>query len=122
MIGAGKKVIAIESNIGNMSGIILEEIKSLYFSQKRNEIFKEMLTIYDMINEDRDWQNEVITLKDKVFKAVKSKRYAEVFQLCSEFIDNLPTDYFQGKVFNMDMNAIKNNFSEQLRAQCMFGI
>lgn len=63
-----------------------------------------------------------IILKDKAFKAVRNKRYAEVFQLCSAFIDKLPADYFQGKVFNMDINAIKNDFSEQLRAQCMFGI
>ncbi|MDE7205865.1 MAG: hypothetical protein K2N90_01660 [Lachnospiraceae bacterium] len=122
MIGAGKKVIAIERNIGNMSDIILEEIKSPYFPQERSAIFKEIITIYDMINEDGDWQNEVIALKDKVFKAVKNKRHVEAFQLCSEFIDNLPTDYFQGKIFNMDINAIKNCFSEQLRAQCMFGI
>lgn len=122
MIGAGKKVIANESNIGNMSGIILEEIKSPYFPQKRGDIFKEILTIYDMINEDKDWQVEVLVLKEKVFKAVKKKRYVEAFQLCSAFIDHLPTDYFQGKVANTDLNAIKNNFSEQLRAQCMFGI
>lgn len=122
MIGAGKKVITIERNIGNMSGMILEEIKSPYFPQKRNELFQEILTIYDMINEDENWQDAVTILKDKAFKAVRNKRYAEVFQLCSAFIDKLPADYFQGKVFNMDINAIKNDFSEQLRAQCMFGI
>ncbi len=122
MIGAGEKVIAIECNIGNMSSTILGEIQSPFLPQKRSQMFKEILTVYDMINEDGDWQDEVILLKDKVCKAVKNKRYAEIFQLCSEFIDNLPMDYFQGKVPDMDLNTIKNNFSEQLRAQCMFGM
>lgn len=122
MIGAGEKIIAIESNVGNMSRIILEEIQPPFLPQKWSLIFKEIYALYDMINEDENWQDEVTLLKKKVSKAVKSKRYAEIFQLCSEFIDNLPTGYFQEKMGNMDMNTIKNDFSEQLRAQCMFGI
>lgn len=124
MTHAGEKIIAIEHNVGNMSSMILEEIQSPFLPQKWVLIFKDIFSLYDMINEDENWHDEVISLKNKVCKAVKNKRYAEIFKLCSEFIDNLPTDYFQGKVFNrdMDMNTIKNFFSEQLRAQCMFGI
>ena len=118
IIGAGKKVIAIENNIGSMSDTILEELEAPFLPQKRSQMVREILTVYDMLNEE--WHEELSALRSKASKAVKKKRYMEVFQLCSDFIDNLPADYFHGKVSDMDLHTIKNEFSEQIRAQCLF--
>ena len=117
-VGAGKKVIAIESNMGNLSDTVLEELESPFLPQKRSQIVRKVLTIYDMIS--KEWNDELSALRSKAYKAVKKKRYTEIFQLCSDFIDNLPTDYFQGIVSDMDLHTIKNEFSEQIRAQCLF--
>lgn len=118
IIGAGKKVIAIENNIGSMSDTILEELESPFLPQKSNLMVRDILTVYDMLNEE--WHEELSALRSKACKAVKKKRYMEIFQLCSDFIDNLPSDYFQGKVSDMELHTIKNAFSEQIRAQCLF--
>lgn len=118
IIGAGKKIIAIENNIGSMSDTILKELECPFLPQRSSQIVREIFAVYDMLNEE--WHEELSALRSKAYKAVKRKRCAEVFQLCSDFMDNLPKDYFQGKVSDMDLHTIKNEFSEQIRAQCMF--
>ena len=73
MIAAGKKVVAVESNIGKVSSVILEELKQPYFPKKRNEVFKDILLIYDTINEDICLQEEFNSLKKEVCKCIKKK-------------------------------------------------
>ena len=62
-----------------MSNVILEEIKSPYLPQKNNQIFKEVFAIYDKINRDADWQDEMVSLKSKVHKAVKKSDIQKFF-------------------------------------------
>lgn len=122
MIAAGKKVVAIESNIGNVSNTILEELKKPYFPKKRNEVFKDILLVYDTINEDIDIQEEFISLKKEVCKCIKKNRTSEIFQLCSEFVDSLPSDYFSIRKIELDINEIKDNLEEQVYAQCILDV
>ncbi|MDE7423929.1 MAG: hypothetical protein K2N51_09580 [Lachnospiraceae bacterium] len=122
MIAAGKKVVAVESNIGKVSSVILEELKQPYFPKKRNEVFKDILLIYDTINEDICLQEEFNSLKKEVCKCIKKNRTSEILPLCSEFIDRLPTDYFNVRNIEIDIDEIKDCLEEQIYAQCILDV
>lgn len=122
MVAAGEKIVAIENNIGNVSNVILQEIKSPYFPNRRNQIFNEILLVYDAINEEASIREEFILLKSNVCKAIKRKKSTEIFQLCNDFVDNLSADYFIVRGIDLDINRIKNILAEQIRAQCMLDI
>lgn len=122
MIAAGKKVVAVESNIGKVSSVILEELKHPYFPKKRNEVFADILLIYDTINEDICLQEEFKSLKKEVCKCIKKNRNSQIFPLCSEFIDRLPNDYFNIRNIELDINKIKDMLEEQVYAQCMLDV
>lgn len=122
MIAAGEKIVALENNIGNVADTILEEIKKPYFPNKRLEKFNEILLVYDTVNEDISLQEKFASLREQVCKAAKRKKQMEIFQLCSEFVDNLPADYFKNKGINFEISRIKNILAEQLHAQCILDI
>ena len=122
MIAAGKKVVAVESNIGKVSSVILEELRQPYFPKKRNEVFKNILLVYDTINEDICLREEFNSLKKEVCKCIKKNRNSQILPLCSEFVDSLPIDYFNVRKIELDINKIKDMLEEQVYAQCMLDV
>ena len=87
---------------------ILEELDSPFLPQKSSLMVWEIFIIYDMLNEE--WHEELSALRSKACKAVKKKRYMEVFQLCSDFIDNLPSDY---TVWEKDFNVLRSGAAKR---------
>lgn len=122
MIAAGEKIVAIENSIGSAADIILAEIEKPYFQSKQLQVFKKTLLIYDTFSKDESLQEKFDSLKSEVCKLVKRKKNVEIYQLCSDFVDSLPTEYLKKKEINLEVNRIKNILAEQLYAQCILDI
>ena len=53
---------------------------------------------------------------------IKRRKSSPTYDLCSELIDKLSDDYFKKVGIDLEIDEIKNKFSEQLRAQCMLDV
>lgn len=128
MIAIGKKIVAIEQCMGNkVEKMILADFENPYFPNRRIEVYKEMLQIYDTLNEDDELKDSFTTLKLECNKV--KRKWASLYQLCSEYIEGLPENYFEDKGVKIESNIsyndkgrIKDGLARYLEAQCIFGI
>ena len=122
LVSAGKKVIAIERNIGNLSNMILEEFNEPYFQWGRLSIYKKGLTMYKIVKEDTAFKQEFECLMQNVRKMIKGKKTRKAYQLSEDFIEQLPVDYFGSKGIDLELSKIKYMFSERVYAQCVLDV
>lgn len=129
MIGAGRKIVDIENSMSaDTANMILEEMKNPYISNVRMEWYSDLIQIYDALNEDLEWKEEFELLKQECYRNYKKKNK---YEICSNFVDKLPENYFKEKgimfkfnfmkIYESESHYIKNKLSEYLDAQCIFG-
>lgn len=122
-VSAGKKVIAIERNVGNLSNMILEEFNEPFFQRGSLSHYKKELAIYRIVKEDTAIRQEFECLMQNVKKMmIKDKRARKMSQLCGDFIEQLPVDYFSSKGIDLELRYIKGFFANCVYAQCVLDV
>ena len=128
LYAAGKKIVDIEESINNeIANTILQEIKKPYYTSLRMKRYQEMINIYDILNEDPQLHNTFNAFKSAYKKIYKKTSLS--FDLCGEFIDNLPPNYFQDRgitykqdtFYNDESKYIKKILNDYLYWQCLLG-
>lgn len=124
MIQAGKKILAIESRIGSLSSMIMEELEKPYFIDEhgRYPIYKKQLYIYNVVKEDENLRAEFEELKKNVCKKLKRGSRRQAIQFGIDFVENLKEDYFRNKGVDFDFEMIRDSFCEALYEQCILDI
>ena len=119
IISAGKKVVEIEKNIGNLPNVIMEELSEPYFPNGRISVYKEKLAVYKTVKEDTEIREEFESLIKNEKRMIRSKKTEQAYQLSHEFIEQLPADYFRSKGIDLELSDIKSRFAEHVYAQCV---
>ena len=119
MISAGKKVAAIEKNIGSLSNVILEELNEPYFPSRRISFYKKGVTVYRTVEEDTALREEFERLIKNEKRMIRSKKTKQAYQLGHEFIGQLPEDYLRSKGIDLELSdSNKREFAIHVYAQC----
>lgn len=119
---AGKRAIAIEKNIGDLSNVILNELNEPYFYNRRIADYKEERAIYGIVKEDTAIRQEFNCLKKNVGEMIKIKSMEQVYQLSYDFIEQLSIDYFKNKGIDLELSDIKSKFAAHVYAQCILDV
>lgn len=128
LIGIGKKIVSLENSMGPATEhMILTDLNNPYLPTRRDIVYKELLQGYDILNEDEELKEAFTELKINCNKT--KKKSSAIYELVSQFIDNLPENYFESKgvCFETNINCksierLKEGISELLEAQCTFGL
>lgn len=128
LIDIGKKIVALENSMGPVTEqMILTDLNNPYLPTGRDIVYKEEIQGYDILNEDEEFKEAFSELKINCYKT--KKKYSAIYELVSQFIDNLPENYFENKgvCFETNINCksidcLKGDISRHLDAQCLFGL
>lgn len=116
----GKRVLEIAKNIGVWEEITLTEMEKPFFTLKSNHDYYANTRVYNTIANDANLQEELAMLKEKVCKMIREKEnQIKIKGLCSDFLNQLPADYFESKGVDFTAKEIKRCFAQQVYAECV---
>lgn len=116
----GKRILTIAENIGVWEEITLAEMEKPFFTLKANHDYYANTRVYNTIANDADLQEELAMLKEKVCKMIREKENEiKIKGLCSDFLNQLPDDYFESKGVDFTAKEIKRCFAQQVYAECV---
>lgn len=117
---AGRRALAVANNIGTFEEIVLGEMEKPFFTLKANHDYYANTRVYNTIANDADLQEELAMLKEKVCKMIREKEnQIKIKGLCSDFLNQLPADYFESKGVDFTTKEIKRCFAQQVYAECI---
>ena len=122
IIMAGKRILEIEKNIVDMEEVILSEYENPFFELKLINHYYESLSVYNAILDNIELKNELELLKNSINKAIINEDKATINNLCKNFIEGLPKEYFVGKKIKLDKKDISKCFAEQIYAECVLDV
>lgn len=133
VIAAGKKIQQIEKYISTASEMVLNELKNPIFCSdeypfRALHMYSEILLVYDTLREDENLKESFTLLKANSHKVYTGEILnIRILDFCSEFIDELPKDYFINKGiyqyldYNKNMDHLKEELARYIYAQEEFG-